>query len=136
MSANMAAGSQPGGTAAASLGSGAHPVLHEVEALGARIARVRASIGRVIFGQQDVVDQTLITLLSGGHVLLIGLPGLGKSKLVETLGVVLGLATKRIQFTPDLMPADIIGSEVLDEAEGRRSFRFVPGPVFCQLLMA
>ncbi len=111
-------------------------MLHEVEALGARIARVRAAIGRVIFGQQEVVDQTLITLLSGGHVLLIGLPGLGKSRLVETLGVVLGLATKRIQFTPDLMPADIIGSEVLDEAEGRRSFRFVPGPVFCQLLMA
>jgi MoxR-like ATPase len=115
---------------------GAHPVLHEVEALGARIARVRAAIGRVIFGQQEVVDQTLITLLSGGHVLLIGLPGLGKSRLVETLGVVLGLATKRIQFTPDLMPADIIGSEVLDEADGRRMFRFVPGPVFCQLLMA
>ncbi len=113
-----------------------HPVLGEVEALGARVARVRTAIGRVIFGQQDVVDQTLITLLCGGHVLLVGVPGLGKSRLVETLGVVLGLATKRVQFTPDLMPADIIGSEVLDEAEGRRSFRFVPGPVFCQLLMA
>ena len=82
------------------------------------------------------MDQTLITLLSGGHALLVGVPGLGKSRLVETLGVVLGLATKRVQFTPDLMPADIIGSEVLDDAEGRRSFRFVPGPVFCQLLMA
>ncbi len=82
------------------------------------------------------MDQTLITLLSGGHVLLVGVPGLGKSRLVETLGTVLGLATKRVQFTPDLMPADIIGSEVLEEAEGRRSFRFVPGPVFCQLLMA
>jgi MoxR-like ATPase len=111
-------------------------ILGEVEALGARIVAVRAAIGRVIFGQQEVVDQTLITLLSGGHVLLVGVPGLGKSRLVETLGVVLGLATKRVQFTPDLMPADIIGSEVLDEAEGRRSFRFVPGPVFCQLLMA
>ncbi len=97
---------------------------------------MRAAIGRVIFGQDEVVDQTLITLLSGGHVLLVGVPGLGKSRLVETLGIVLGLATKRIQFTPDLMPADIVGSEVLDEAEGRRSFRFVPGPVFCQLLMA
>ena len=97
---------------------------------------MRAAIGRVIFGQDEVVDQTLITLLSGGHVLLVGVPGLGKSRLVETLGIVLGLATKRVQFTPDLMPADIIGSEVLDEAEGRRSFRFVPGPVFCQLLMA
>ena len=111
-------------------------ILAEVEALGARIARVRASIGRVIFGQDEVVDQTLITLLSGGHALLVGVPGLGKSRLVETLGIVLGLATKRVQFTPDLMPADIIGSEVLDEAEGRRSFRFLPGPVFCQLLMA
>ena len=97
---------------------------------------MRAAIGRVIFGQDEVVDQTLITLLSGGHALLVGVPGLGKSRLVETLGIVLGLATKRVQFTPDLMPADIIGSEVLDEAEGRRSFRFVPGPVFCQLLMA
>jgi MoxR-like ATPase len=84
-----------------------------------------------------VVDETLITLLSGGHVLLVGVPGLGKSKLVETLATVLGLASKRVQFTPDLMPADILGSEVLDEsADGRRSFRFVPGPVFCQLLMA
>ena len=114
----------------------ASTILAEVEALGARIGRVRAAIGRVIFGQDEVVDQTLITLLSGGHVLLVGVPGLGKSRLVETLGIVLGLATKRVQFTPDLMPADIIGSEVLDEAEGRRSFRFVPGPVFCQLLMA
>jgi MoxR-like ATPase len=111
-------------------------ILGEVEALGRKIARVRAAIARVIHGQDEVIDQTLITLLSGGHVLLVGVPGLGKSRLVETLGVVLGLATNRVQFTPDLMPADIIGSEVLDEAEGRRSFRFVPGPVFCQLLMA
>jgi MoxR-like ATPase len=111
-------------------------ILNEVETLVARVGAVRAAIGRVIFGQADVVDQTLITLLSGGHALLVGVPGLGKSRLVETLGTVLGLATKRIQFTPDLMPADIVGSEVLDEADGRRSFRFVPGPVFCQLLMA
>ena len=111
-------------------------ILGEVEALGARIARVRSAIGKVIFGQEEVVNQTLITLLSGGHVLLVGVPGLGKSRLVETLGTVMGLATKRVQFTPDLMPADIIGSEVLDEADGRRAFRFVPGPVFCQLLMA
>ena len=111
-------------------------ILAETEALGARIGRVRTAIGRVIFGQDEVVDQTLITLLSGGHALLVGVPGLGKSRLVETLGTVLSLATKRVQFTPDLMPADIIGSEVLDETEGRRSFRFVPGPVFCQLLMA
>ncbi len=111
-------------------------IVGQVEALGARIAAVRAAIGQVIFGQDEVVDQTLITLLSGGHVLLVGVPGLGKSKLVETLGTVLGLGTKRVQFTPDLMPADIVGSEVLEETDGRRSFRFVPGPVFCQLLMA
>ena len=111
-------------------------IVSEIEALGARIGRVRTAIGHVIFGQDEVVDQTLITLLSGGHALLVGVPGLGKSRLVETLGTVLSVATKRVQFTPDLMPADIIGSEVLDETEGRRSFRFVPGPVFCQLLMA
>ena len=128
MSANMA--NVPHAAAAP------HPVLHEVEAVGNRVAAVRAAIGRVIFGQQEVVDETLITLLCGGHVLLVGLPGLGKSRLVETLGIVLGLATKRVQFTPDLMPADIIGSEVLEETAGRRSFRFVHGPVFCQLLMA
>jgi MoxR-like ATPase len=111
-------------------------ILGEVEALGARVGAVRLAIARVIFGQDEVVDQTLITLLSGGHALLVGVPGLGKSRLVETLGTVMGLATKRVQFTPDLMPADIVGSEVLDETDGRRSFRFVPGPVFCQLLMA
>ncbi|MDJ0948950.1 MAG: MoxR family ATPase [Alphaproteobacteria bacterium] len=97
----------------------------------------RAAIGEVIFGQSEVIDETLITLLSGGHALLIGLPGLAKTRLVETLGTVLGLDDKRVQFTPDLMPADILGSEVLEESEtGRRSFRFIKGPVFCQLLMA
>ena len=111
-------------------------VVADVEALGARVAKVRAAVGQVIFGQDDVIDQVLITLLSGGHALLVGVPGLGKSRLVETLGVVFGLATKRVQFTPDLMPADIVGSEVLDETDGKRSFRFVAGPVFCQLLMA
>src|SRR5271166_4033757 len=111
-------------------------ILAATEALGTRIVQVRSAIARIIFGQDEVIDETLITLLSGGHVLLVGVPGLGKSRLVETLGVVLGLATKRVQFTPDLMPADILGSEVLDESDGRRSFRFVPGPVFCQLLMA
>ncbi len=112
-------------------------VLAEIEALGVRMRTVRSEIARIIFGQEEVVEQTLITLLCGGHVLLVGVPGLGKTKLVETLGTVLGLTAKRVQFTPDLMPADILGSEVLDEdAAGRRSFRFVPGPVFCQLLMA
>ncbi|MEX2647903.1 MAG: MoxR family ATPase [Alphaproteobacteria bacterium] len=109
----------------------------EIEALGRKLAAVRACIGRVIFGQQAVVDQTLITLLAGGHALLIGVPGLGKTRLVETLGLVLGLDDKRVQFTPDLMPADILGSEVLEESDsGRRGFRFIKGPVFCQLLMA
>jgi MoxR-like ATPase len=109
----------------------------EIEALGQRLGQVRERIGRVIFGQREVVDQALITLLAGGHTLLIGVPGLAKTRLVETLGTVLGLEDKRIQCTPDLMPADIIGSEVLEESDtGRRSFRFIEGPVFCQLLMA
>ncbi len=98
---------------------------------------VRERIGRIIFGQDAVIDQTLVTLLAGGHVLLIGVPGLAKTRLVETLGIILGLNEKRIQCTPDLMPADILGSEVLEEDEHhRRSFRFIPGPVFSQLLMA
>jgi len=109
----------------------------EIEALGQRLSQVRERIGRVIFGQREVIDQALITLLAGGHALLIGVPGLAKTRLVETLGTILGLEDKRIQCTPDLMPADIIGSEVLEEADtGRRSFRFISGPVFCQLLMA
>ena len=109
----------------------------EIDALGHTLQNVRKSIARVIFGQETVVDQTLITLLSGGHALLIGVPGLAKTRLVETLGTVFGLEDKRVQCTPDLMPADIIGSEVLEEREdGRRSFRFIAGPVFCQLLMA
>ncbi|MBS7791831.1 MoxR family ATPase [Roseococcus sp. SDR] len=112
-------------------------LMMEIESLGARLQKARASIGRVIFGQEEVVDQVLITLLSGGHVLLVGVPGLGKTKLVQTLGTVMGLDERRVQFTPDLMPADILGSEVLEEgADGKRAFRFLPGPVFCQLLMA
>ncbi len=112
-------------------------LIAEIEVAVERIAKVRQMIGRVIFGQEAVIDETLVTLLAGGHALLIGVPGLAKTRLVETLGTVLGLDDKRVQFTPDLMPADILGSEVLEEAEsGRRSFRFIPGPVFCQLLMA
>jgi len=100
-------------------------------------ARARAGISKVIFGQERVIEETLITLLSGGHLLLVGVPGLGKTRLVETLGQVFGLAERRVQFTPDLMPADILGSEVLDvDDKGRRSFRFIEGPVFSQLLMA
>ncbi len=109
----------------------------EIEALGDTMARVRAHVGELIYGQREVVDQALITLLSGGHALLVGVPGLAKTRLTETLGAVIGLSEKRVQFTPDLMPADIVGSEVLEESEsGRRSFRFIEGPVFCQLLMA
>jgi MoxR-like ATPase len=109
----------------------------EIEAAAQRLSAARERLGRVIFGQRQVIDLSLITLLSGGHALLVGVPGLAKTRLVETLGAVLGLAERRVQFTPDLMPADIIGSEVLEESEsGRRSFRYIKGPVFCQLLMA
>ena len=101
------------------------------------IALIRKEVGKVIFGQENVVEQTLLAVLSGGHALLVGVPGLAKTKLVSTLGTVLGLNSSRIQFTPDLMPSDILGSEVMDQDEnGRRSFRFVPGPIFAQLLMA
>jgi MoxR-like ATPase len=101
------------------------------------IAKVRLAIASVIFGQEDVIERTLITILSGGHGLLVGLPGLAKTKLVETLGTVLGLAEQRIQFTPDLMPSDILGSEILrTDKDGTRSFHFVKGPIFAQLLMA
>ncbi|MGI0527156.1 AAA family ATPase [Rhizobium giardinii] len=106
------------------------------KALG-EIALIRKEVAKVIFGQETVVEQTLLAVLSGGHALLVGVPGLAKTKLVSTLGTVLGLNSSRIQFTPDLMPSDILGSEVMDQDEnGRRSFRFVPGPIFTQLLMA
>ena len=108
-----------------------------IEALGARLGEARAAIGPRFIGQETVVDLSLMALLSGGHALLVGLPGLGKTRLVDTLATVMGLASNRIQFTPDLMPADILGSEVLETAaDGRREFRFIEGPVFCQLLMA
>ncbi|MEM7267873.1 MAG: MoxR family ATPase [Pseudomonadota bacterium] len=112
-------------------------ILDEIEALGERLKVARHEVSKRVIGQARVVDLTLNALMSGGHALLVGAPGLAKTRLVETLGVVLGLDAKRIQFTPDLMPADILGSEVLEEAEGgKRSFRFIQGPVFCQLLMA
>jgi MoxR-like ATPase len=112
-------------------------IIRHAEAALETVGRAREAIHTVIFGQEDVVDLTLITLLAGGHGLLVGVPGLAKTKLVETLGTVLGLDARRIQFTPDLMPSDILGSEILDEgADRRRSFRFVKGPVFAQLLMA
>ncbi len=102
-----------------------------------KIALARGAIGKVIFGQDRVVEQALVTLLAGGHGLLIGVPGLAKTKLVETLGIVFGLDTRRVQFTPDLMPSDILGSEVMEEgSDHSRSFRFIKGPIFAQLLMA
>ncbi len=109
----------------------------DVERVSAQMAAAKAGVEKVILGQSEVVEESLITLLAGGHVLLIGVPGLAKTKLVQTLGAVLGLEDKRVQFTPDLMPADILGSEILEEGEdGKRFFRFVRGPVFSQLLMA
>ncbi len=101
------------------------------------IATAKSAIGEVIYGQTEVIDRVLITLLAGGHALLVGVPGLAKTKLVETLGTVLGLNANRIQFTPDLMPSDILGSEVMEESKDKkRSFRFIKGPIFAQLLMA
>lgn len=109
----------------------------EIEALGSKLAEAKQSITNRFIGQERVVELTLTALLCGGHGLLIGLPGLGKTRLVETLSTVMGLHGNRVQFTPDLMPADILGSEVLDTSEdGSRSFRFIEGPIFCQLLMA
>ncbi|HJZ30720.1 MAG TPA: MoxR family ATPase [Hyphomicrobiaceae bacterium] len=108
-----------------------------LEAAGERIQRIQKAAAAVIFGQEQVIERTLVTILAGGHALLIGVPGLAKTLLVETLGKILGLDAKRIQFTPDLMPSDIIGAELLeDSAAGRRHFRFVKGPIFAQLLMA
>jgi MoxR-like ATPase len=115
----------------------AERIIAETDAAVVRIGEAREAIAKVIYGQESVVERTMITILSGGHGLLIGVPGLAKTKLVETLGTVFGLSERRVQFTPDLMPSDIIGSEVMDQAaDGSRSFRFVPGPVFAQLLMA
>jgi len=112
-------------------------ILTEIQLLSEKLALLKQEIAHQIFGQETVIDLTLITLLAGGHALLVGVPGLAKTKLAETLGAVFGLSEKRIQFTPDLMPADILGSEILEkDADGNQHFRFVKGPVFSQLLMA
>src|SRR5471032_1661017 len=112
-------------------------IVRSAEQVAGQIRAVKEAISTVIFGQDKVVENTLVTILSGGHALLIGVSGLAKPKLVETLCITLGLDAKRIQFTPDLMPSDILGAEVLDESNsGKRSFRFISGPVFAQLLMA
>jgi MoxR-like ATPase len=112
-------------------------IIRAAESSAAHIRAARNAIGAVIFGQERVIDSALVTVLSGGHALLVGVPGLAKTKLVDTMGTALGLDARRIQFTPDLMPSDILGAEVLEEgAGGSRSFRFISGPVFAQLLMA
>src|SRR5689334_1597639 len=112
-------------------------IVRAAETTAQNVRAAKAAIGTVIFGQDKVIEQALVTILSGGHALLLGVPGLAKTKLVETLGIVLGLDARRIQFTPDLMPSDILGTEVLEETPGgKRSFRFLSGPVFAQLLMA
>ena len=112
-------------------------LVNGIETLQGKLAAAREAITRRFIGQEQVVDLSLAALLSGGHGLLIGLPGLGKTRLVETLGTVMGLNTNRVQFPPDLMPADILGSEVLETgADGSRAFKFIQGPIFCQLLMA
>jgi MoxR-like ATPase len=110
---------------------------NEIDALGVKLAQAKEQIATRIIGQERVVELAMIALLSGGHGLLVGAPGLAKTRLVETLGVVMGLDGKRVQFTPDLMPSDILGSEVLETAkDGTRDFRFIKGPVFSQMLMA
>jgi MoxR-like ATPase len=112
-------------------------IVRAAETTAAHVRAAKDAIGNVIFGQDKVIEQALITVLSGGHGLLVGVPGLAKTKLVDTMGTVLGLDARRIQFTPDLMPSDILGTEVLEETPGgKRNFRFIPGPVFAQLLMA
>ena len=117
--------------------SSAEDLVTDIETLGARLAEAKESITKRFIGQERVVDLTLSALLCGGHALLIGLPGLGKTRLVETLSTVMGLHGNRVQFTPDLMPADILGSEVLETGnDGSRAFKFIEGPIFCQLLMA
>ena len=112
-------------------------IVRAAEASADHVRAAKEAIGAVIFGQDKVIEQALVAILSGGHALLLGVPGLAKTKLVETMGIVLGLDARRIQFTPDLMPSDILGTEVLEENQsGKRSFRFLSGPVFAQLLMA
>ena len=109
----------------------------ELTKIAAKLKAAQEELGKIVFGQESVIELALIAILAGGHGLIVGAPGLAKTKLAASLGTVLGLAEKRIQFTPDLMPADILGAEILDaDDKGKRAFRFVKGPVFAQLLMA
>ncbi len=112
-------------------------VMRKFDEMTSKLAQARENLGKVVFGQPEVIDLTLATLAAGGHGLLVGAPGLAKTLLVTSVADLLGLSAKRVQFTPDLMPGDVIGSEVLEETTGgKREFRFIKGPIFCQLLMA
>jgi MoxR-like ATPase len=108
----------------------------DIAQLQSKANQARAALETIVLGQEKVIALCLITLFSNAHGLLMGLPGLAKTKLVESIGVTLGLHTSRVQFTPDLLPSDILGSEVMDEAQGKRHFRFIKGPIFAELLMA
>ncbi|WP_029414764.1 AAA family ATPase [Brevundimonas bacteroides] len=114
------------------------PTEAEIKAKLAQLTELKAAIGQAVVGQNEVVEQLLVGLLAGGHCLIEGVPGLGKTLLVRTLGQALSLEFRRVQFTPDLMPSDILGTEVMEEdhGTGRRSFRFQLGPVFTNLLLA
>ena len=102
-----------------------------------KLSSVKNEINNLVFGQNLVIDQILISILAEGHALIIGLPGLAKTRIVSFLSIILGFATKRVQFTPDLMPSDILGSEILEEnAKSGKDFRFIEGPIFSQLLLA
>ncbi|GAA5097574.1 MoxR family ATPase [Bartonella acomydis] len=121
----------------ANVNNEAQGIIDDIDSVYKELDILRQEIDKVIFGQNHVIEYALITIFSGGHALLVGAPGLAKTRLVETLGIVLGLDEKRIQFTPDLMPSDIIGSEIMDsDKSGKRSFRYLQGPIFTQLLMA
>ena len=112
-------------------------IRNRVDRYGEKFRALKAEMARVIVGQEEIVDGTLLALMAGGHVLLEGVPGLGKTLLVRTLGDTLGLQFSRIQFTPDLMPADIVGTNIIVEGEsGEKMFKFQPGPVFTNLLLA
>ena len=111
-------------------------VARRIDSASERLGEAAVAVGEVIFGQASVVEQAMVTMVADGHGLLVGVPGLGKTLLVETLSRVFGLDRRRVQFTPDLMPTDILGSEILDEDGNGRHFRYVEGPVFTQLLMA
>ena len=115
----------------------AKKLVSDMDETSTKLKDAQKALGDIVFGQEGVIDLALITILAGGHGLIVGAPGLAKTKLAASLGTVLGLDEKRIQFTPDLMPGDILGSEILEDGDkGKRSFRFVQGPVFAQLVMA